>query len=136
MPRRNPKRIGWRLAGKFKALRKWKHSWDLNPDGMERARAKNVAKAHDYYRGLIDGLRNHVSQWPSLMTSKEFLGLVRDTVPLLGKGRTRNGYNWRSFRSRLVRLNLCTFDVQSRLWTNRCKPTIENSPDSSTNVGE
>lgn len=134
MPRRNPKPIGRRLAAKFKALRRWKHSWTINPEGMEQARARNVAKAHDYYRGLIDGLRDHVGQWPSSMTSKEFVNLVRETVPLLGRGRTRKGYDWKSFRSRLVRLGLCTFDVQTRLWTNRCKPTIENSRESSTNV--
>lgn len=134
MPRRNPKPIGRRLAAKFKALRRWKHSWTINPEGMEQARARNVAKAHDYYRGLIDGLRDHVGQWPSSMTSKEFVSLVRGTVPLLGRGRTRKGYDWKSFRSRLVRLGLCTFDVQTRLWTNRCKPTIENSRESSTNV--
>lgn len=103
---------------------------------MERARQRNVSKAHDYYRGLIDGLRYHVGRWPRSMTSKEFVKLVRDTVPLLGKGRTRKGYVWKSFRSRLVRLGLCTFDVQTRLWTNRCEPTIENSEDCSTNVGE
>lgn len=136
MPRRKPKPIGKAAAAKYARLRRWGRCWKEDRPRMERARAKNVAKAHDYYRGLIDGLRDHVSQWPSSMTSKEFVGMVRASVPLLGKGRTRKGYNWQSFRSRLVRLGLCTFDVQSRLWANRCKPTIENSPDPSTNVGE
>lgn len=125
MPRANPKPIGRRLAGKYRVLRRWKRCWQENPDRMERARRRNVAKAHDHYRELNDNLRLHLSAWPKTMTSPEFLQLVRDTVPLLGKGRTRKGYDWRSFRARLVRLGFATFDPVSRLWTNTTADPIE-----------
>lgn len=118
MPRRNPKPIGRRLAAKYRFLRKWRRAWDTKPDQMERARQRNVLKAHDHYRELNDNLRTHVSSWPATMTSPEFIKLMMDTVPLLGKGRTRKGYNWRSFRARLVRLGFCTFDPLTRKWTN------------------
>lgn len=125
MPRANPKPIGRRLAGKYRILRRWKRCWLEQPDRMERARKRNVAKAHDHYRELNDNLRAYVSTWPKAMTSPEFLQHVRDTVPLLGKGRTRKGYDWRSFRARLVRLGFCTFDPISRLWTNSTTDPIE-----------
>ena len=136
MPRRNPKPIGKALASKYARLRRWGRCWKEDPERMERARRKNVAKAHDYYRGLNDGLKDHVSAWPSSMTSKEFVGLLMASVPLLGRGRTRKGYDWKSFRSRLVRLGFCTFDSVTRLWTNHCKPSVDNSPSIGTNVGE
>lgn len=126
MPRRHPKRIGRRLAAKFKALRKWKHSWDISPVKMEAARERNVVEAHKYYRELNDSLKEYVSHWPSSIPSKEFVELLKSTVPMLGKGRTRKGYDWRSFRSRLIRLRLCTFDRDKLMWTNHAKPSVDN----------
>ena len=78
-----------------------------------------MAKAHDYYRGLNENLRRHVSAWPKTLTSPEFVKLVRDTVPMLGKGRTRKGYDWRSFRARLVRLGFFVFDRKAGTWANQ-----------------
>ena len=101
---------------------------------MERARQKNVQKAHDYYRGLNDNLKAEIATWPARMSSTEFVDAVRATVPLLGKGRTRKGYDWKSFRSRLVRLGFMVFDRQTLTWSNRCKPLIDNQPDPSANV--
>ena len=125
MPRLNPKPIGRRLAGKYRMLRRWKRCWQEQPERMERARRRNVQKAHDHYRELNDNLRQYVSTWPAKMTSTEFIKLVRDTVPLLGRGRTRKGYDWKSFRARLVRLRFCTFDPITRLWTNSTTDPIE-----------
>ena len=125
MPRANPKPIGRRLAGKYRMLRRWKRCWQEQPERMERARRRNVAKAHEHYRELNDNLRQYLAGWPRIMTSPEFLQRVKDSIPLLGRGRTRKGYDWKSFRARLVRLNLCTFDKQTRMWTNTSAEPIE-----------
>ena len=121
MPRRHPKRIGRRLAAKYKKLRKWKLCWQKDKPGMEAARQLNVVKAWEYYDGLNDALRTELNNWPDLMTSEQFVERLKSYVPLLGKGRRSAGYDWKSFRQRLVRLHFMLFDPLTRTWINRCR---------------
>ena len=127
MPKDNPKRIGRRMAAKYAALRKWKRCWAERPDQMERARQRNSAKAHEKAHELTQGLKDHVSSWPSSMTKAEFVGRLKADVKarLLGKGRTRKGYDWKSYRARLVRLGFCSFDKATKTWTNNTVPPVD-----------
>jgi hypothetical protein len=96
---------------------------------MEKARRKNVEKAHQYYRDLAENLRSAISGWPQEMTSKDLKGLIISLLPGLGPGRTSKGYDWRSCRQRLNRLKLIEFNPAKRMWANRGSPMIAKPQD-------
>lgn len=129
MPRKYPKKIGKNQRKRFAALRRWKDCWLSDPARMEKARRKNVEKAHQYYRDLAENLRSAIAGWPQEMTSKDLKGLIISLLPGLGPGRTPKGYDWRSCRQRLTRLKLIEFNPFSRMWANRGSPMIAKPQD-------
>jgi hypothetical protein len=100
---------------------------------MEKARRKNIEKAHQYYRDLAENLRSVIAGWPQEMTSKDLKGLIISLLPGLGPGRTQKGYDWRSCRQRLNRLKLIEFDPVKRMWANRGSPIIAKCQDNGIN---
>lgn len=124
-----PKKITRGQRKRFAALRRWKDCWLSDPARMEKARRKNVEKAHQYYRDLAENLRSAISGWPQEMTSKDLKGLIISLLPGLGPGRTSKGYDWRSCRQRLNRLKLIEFNPAKRMWANRGSPMIAKPQD-------
>ena len=133
MPRKYPKKIGKGQRKRFAALRRWKDCWLADPVRMERARSKNVEKAHQYYRDLAENLRSVIAGWPKEMTSRELREQIQGLLLDLGPGRSSKGYDWRSCRQRLTRLKLIEFDPIKRMWANRGSPMIAKWQDNGIN---
>ena len=127
MPRKNPPRIGARMAKRYRWLRYWGKRWEKMPDRMERSRQLNVAKAHEKAKAKTDMLRGYIEAWPRKMTKAEFVARLKADAEsgMFGNGLTRKGYDWKSYRARLVRLGFCSFDKLTKTWTNHVARPVD-----------
>lgn len=105
---------------KLRLLRFWKRMWKDNPTLMEEARQRAVQSAQNAYRERNRKVASAVSAWPPELTNEQL------KLRCLSWAEEWD-FKPRSFKTKVVRLGLITYDPARKLWINRCLPNEKDS---------
>ena len=106
--------------------RRWAELWRLDPGKMEACRRAATLAAVSAKKRKNDRLRELVSAWPSSIAPTDLKALVLELAKAPSPYRRGKRYNPRSVLNRLRRHGMLSFDHATGLWTNACRPAIEN----------
>ena len=93
----------------LRLLRFWKRLWRESPDLMEEARQRAVQGARKTYQLRTQKVRGFVEEWPDQLTNAD----LRTRCDLRA---AEMGFKPRSFKTKVVRLGLISYDPKAKLW--------------------